>query len=216
MLVNTNYAEGLGRGPKMIKHQELSERQKQIIDEAIKLIAKKGLHEFTTKNLAQSVGISEPAIYRHFKNKDAIMLGLIKYLNNKSQEVIDAISFIKNKSASETIELKFLSMMQFFSKNNIFAKTSGNPGMFIHDKVLKDEISKFENKLFKNDHDLVERGQKEGDIRTDLDSQYLTKIIIGMHFATIHRWIISGTNYDLLDEWANVWGIIKKMILVKK
>ncbi len=45
-------------------------RQKQIIQESIQLIADKGIQGLTIKNISKSIGISEPAIYRHFDNKN--------------------------------------------------------------------------------------------------------------------------------------------------
>ena len=45
---------------------ELSKRQKEIIGAAISLIAQNGIEGLTTKALAAAVGISEPALYRHF------------------------------------------------------------------------------------------------------------------------------------------------------
>jgi TetR/AcrR family transcriptional regulator, fatty acid metabolism regulator protein len=84
---------------KIVEHQHLSDRQRQIIESAIKLIAEKGLGEFTTKKLAQAVNVSEPAIYRHFENKEAIILGLIKYINEKVQEIYNSYNDIKDKSS---------------------------------------------------------------------------------------------------------------------
>lgn len=45
-------------------------RQKQIIQQSIQLIADKGIQGLTIKNISKSIGISEPAIYRHFDNKN--------------------------------------------------------------------------------------------------------------------------------------------------
>ncbi|MCK5088225.1 MAG: helix-turn-helix transcriptional regulator, partial [Melioribacteraceae bacterium] len=47
----------------------MTKRQAEIIDESIKLIADKGIQGLTIKNLSKAIGVSEPAIYRHFENK---------------------------------------------------------------------------------------------------------------------------------------------------
>jgi len=51
----------------------ISDRQQQIIEEAIKLIDEKGIQGLTIKNLSKEIGISEPGIYRHFESKFAIL-----------------------------------------------------------------------------------------------------------------------------------------------
>ena len=197
-------------------HQQLSDRQRQIIESAIKLIAEEGIVSFTTKKLAHAVNVSEPAIYRHFENKDAIILGLIKYLNERTQEIFDSFDDVQNKTSIEILEIKSLLLMQFFYKNIFCAKTSANPGMFFPKKEVFEEIDRFEERVFENEKTLVERGQKEGDIKPDLDCEHLVKIIMGIHFYTIHKWATSDTKYDLVSEWMKVWEILKKMISVEK
>lgn len=57
---------------------ETQERKKEIITTAFKLIAEKGVEEFTIKNISRSIGISEPAMYRHFASKNDILRALIE------------------------------------------------------------------------------------------------------------------------------------------
>jgi hypothetical protein len=88
--------------------------------------------------------------------------------------------------------------------------------MFFPKKDIINEIHKFENKIMESQRAIIEKGQKEGDIKADLDSGALTKIILSAHFYTIHKWTSAETKYDLVSEWMSVWGVIKKMIAVEK
>jgi AcrR family transcriptional regulator len=51
-------------------------RQDQILDRTIELIRENGLAGLTMKKVAERVGFTEPAIYRHFPNKQALLLGV--------------------------------------------------------------------------------------------------------------------------------------------
>ena len=55
----------------------LTVRQQEIVEKSIRLISEKGIQGFTIKNLAKSVGISEPAIYRHFESKIEILITIL-------------------------------------------------------------------------------------------------------------------------------------------
>jgi AcrR family transcriptional regulator len=46
---------------------ELSDRQKEIIEVSLALIAENGIQGLTIKNLAKRIGFSESAIYRHYE-----------------------------------------------------------------------------------------------------------------------------------------------------
>ena len=56
---------------------KLTKRQNEIIDTALNLTASGGIQNLTIKNLADALGITEPAIYRHFKNKSEIVKTMI-------------------------------------------------------------------------------------------------------------------------------------------
>jgi len=53
-------------------------RKDGIIIDAIKLMDMKGLHGMTTRELAFMQGITEPAIYRQFKNKNDIIQSILE------------------------------------------------------------------------------------------------------------------------------------------
>ncbi|MGE4157647.1 MAG: TetR/AcrR family transcriptional regulator [Planctomycetota bacterium] len=51
------------------KRLQASERRRQILDSALKIFAARGFKGTTTSAVAEAAGISEPILYRHFKNK---------------------------------------------------------------------------------------------------------------------------------------------------
>ncbi|MCX7283437.1 MAG: TetR/AcrR family transcriptional regulator, partial [Novosphingobium sp.] len=50
--------------------------REQILDEAQRLFLRQGLDGVTTRQIARAVGISQPSLYAHFPNRDAIALEL--------------------------------------------------------------------------------------------------------------------------------------------
>ncbi len=70
-------------------------RRQQILDAAAGLIAERGLAGVRLEDLGSAVGISGPAVYRHFANKEAVLaellVGISRYLlENGSRVVADA------------------------------------------------------------------------------------------------------------------------------
>lgn len=58
----------------------MATREGKIIDETIKFVAKHGLPEFSTKELAKVVGCSETLIYKYFRTKDLLIERCIDYI----------------------------------------------------------------------------------------------------------------------------------------
>ncbi|HOW56508.1 MAG TPA: TetR/AcrR family transcriptional regulator, partial [Smithellaceae bacterium] len=67
----------------MIRKRQTTEiRQQQILEAVQKLIFKYGSEHLTVKRIAAEVGISEAAIYRHFKSKRSILYFLLNHIEN--------------------------------------------------------------------------------------------------------------------------------------
>jgi len=78
-------------------------RQQQIIDAARKLIVKYGSEHLTVRRIAKEVGISEAAIYRHFKSKKEILFFLADQITYSLLEGIDRARN-GNDTSLETID----------------------------------------------------------------------------------------------------------------
>ncbi len=63
-------------------------RRDQIIDAAIDVIAEHGFQRTTIKQIAQRAEVADGTIYNYFKNKDAILLGIIARLTEAEQREI--------------------------------------------------------------------------------------------------------------------------------
>lgn len=55
-----------------------AQRREQLLDVAAKLFAERGYARTTTAQLAESAGVTEPIIYRHFKSKRDLFVALIQ------------------------------------------------------------------------------------------------------------------------------------------
>ena len=66
-------------------------RRREIIDAARLAVTEHGMQALTIGNLARAVGVSEGAIYRHFRGKKQILAGLIEDIDLRLTRRIDLI-----------------------------------------------------------------------------------------------------------------------------
>lgn len=62
------------------------ERRKAIIEAAVRLFAERGFEGVTTRELASSVGVTEPVLYQHFPSKRDLYYAIIEW---KMEQSID-------------------------------------------------------------------------------------------------------------------------------
>ncbi|MHA6743020.1 SACE_7040 family transcriptional regulator [Rhodococcus erythropolis] len=68
------------------RDQMKADRRRQLLDAAARLIAERGFVSVRLEDLGAAVGISGPAVYRHFPNKDAVLVELLVGISARLHE----------------------------------------------------------------------------------------------------------------------------------
>ena len=70
-------------------------RKGEILDAALSVFAEKGYASGSMRDIASRVGVSEPALYRHFPGKEALFLALVRvvavHLRDEAFAILDGI-----------------------------------------------------------------------------------------------------------------------------
>ncbi len=61
----------------MNEHLPTDQRQRQITEVALDLLANQPVASLSTRQIAERVGVSQPALFRHFANREAILLAVL-------------------------------------------------------------------------------------------------------------------------------------------
>lgn len=174
----------------------ISYRQKEIIEASARILMNGGIKALTTKNLAQEMGFTEGAIYRHFKNKNDIIQLLVSYISEDIQKRLSKI-FNESKPAEDNIKQIFKSQFQFFNKNPHFIVVITSEGIIDETEGIYKTIGKiiaYKSGLLTQ---IVELGKINGEFRTDIETQDLVHILLATFRLEIMKWKFFNSNFDL-------------------
>lgn len=188
-----------------------TDRQKEIIDVSIQLISEGGIQALTIKNISDIIGISEPAIYRHFDSKMDILLGVLSYFKNKTKTILDRITD-SEVSTIEKLKLIFLEHFKQFTQNPAITAVIFSEEIFQNDKRLSDEVFS----IMKLNQDkilsIIKEGQKKEQIRSDVSKEQLALIITGSLRLVVKKWRLSNFSFDLQAEGVKSWNTLSILI----
>jgi len=187
---------------------DFTDRQKEIIDVSIQLIAKGGIQELTIKNISESIGFSEPAVYRHFDSKMDILLGILSYFKDNLK------STTPERSAIKSIESIFLRHFQNFTDNPAIAAIIFSEEIFQNDKRLSDEVFSILEHSRAQILSIIEDGQESGEIRNDISKEQLSLVIQGALRLIVTRWRLSGLAFELQTEGVALWESLRTIIQI--
>lgn len=176
-----------------------SKRQHEIIESAGRLLMDKGVKGLTTKNLALEMGFSESALYRHFKNKEDIIVLLLDHLYNNIKERLEETQ--KNDNApSEKLKAIFQSQFHYFSHHPHFIIAILSEGLFDETEKINRYILKiiaYKTNLISN---IIEEGKQIQELNNEISTPEMVHIILGSFRLMMLKWKISKFEIDLVQQ----------------
>ncbi len=196
----------------MFMINKTSKKQQEIIESAGKLLMKKGIKGLTTKNLAQEMAFSESALYRHFKNKEDIIVLLLDYLENNIKERLDII--IQNDVTSvEKLQQLFQSQFQFFCKNPHFVVAILSEGLFDESEKINQSVMKIIHYKMQLITKIIEVGKENNEFTKAIETPEIVDIIIGSFRMMMLKWKFSKFEIDLINQGDKIMNTTIKLLL---
>ncbi|MBP9740820.1 MAG: TetR/AcrR family transcriptional regulator [Chitinophagaceae bacterium] len=195
-----------------MKAIEFTERQIEIMEAATLRIDQYGIQELTIKNLAADLHLSEAALYRHFKSKNEILLGLLTYFIVEMNDRIANIMIEKEQHPSDLLRLIFTSQLSTFVKKPAIVSVIFSEGIFQFNKDLLDKVSEMMALMQKNIGSLISNGQTNEVYAKLMGKETITTIIMGSMRMVVLKWKLTGNKSNLVNDGKTVLNGILKMI----
>jgi AcrR family transcriptional regulator len=186
-------------------------RKQQIIDAARKLIIRKGSEHLTVRAMAKEVGLTEAAIYRHFRSKREILSFLMNHImdtmlhdverkETENTTSLDAINQALRQHLSEIEQRKGMSFQ-------VIAEI-----ISLGDKRLNKEVYEKLNFYVDRLKNLLSEGTRHGYVKEDVDLGASALLLFGMIQGLVNIWALSGYRFDLAAKYEALWTIFEKAI----
>lgn len=163
---------------------ELTEKELKILEAAVKVFSEKGFEGSRTSEIAKEANVAEGTIFKYFRTKKDILLGLIfplyikfiKPLLMKSAEEI--INKGKYKSADEVLKELLMDRLTLIKKNIPLIKTVAIEALY-HDELLEPVKENIAPQVVNLLDEFVDFHRENGDFK-DFDSRLISRSLMSM------------------------------------
>ncbi len=190
---------------------ELTDRQREILHASMELITQNGIQGLTIKNIAQKMNFTEAAVYRHYSNKIQILNGILDFFRNNTRQIF--ATEIPNVSSIKQIEMLFKKHFMAFAQRPSLVAVIFSEEIFRNETELLDKVRLImqENALFIQK--IIENGQKNDEIRNDVNPEYLTTIIMGTLRLFVKQWQLADYGFQIEKKGNELINTIKLLIM---
>ncbi|MFH1016323.1 MAG: TetR/AcrR family transcriptional regulator [Chloroflexota bacterium] len=187
-------------------------RQRQIIDAARKTIIKYGSEHVTVRRIAEEIGVSEGAIYRHFKSKRDILTFLIEDIENTLLCDIESLPLSSPLTLAILEETMATHMASVVQRRGVSFQVIAEIVSFGDKKLNRQVFDVIDSYTDRIKH-LLSEGVKAGIIRQGVDLKTAAFLFFGMTQGLVNSWTLSQYSFNLEEEYASLWRLFREAVI---
>lgn len=193
------------------KHLPADERRAVTVEAVIELAAEQNPTDITTAAIAQRMGLTQGALFRHFPNKNAILQAVMEWVAERLLSRVDkAIQAASSPLAA--LEAAFMAHIDFVVQH------PGVPRMLFGElqraedspakRMVRTLVSRYSERL----HRLIEAGKTRGELAADLDTNAAATLFIGSIQGLVMQSLIAGDVKRMRTDAPGVFAIYRRGI----
>jgi AcrR family transcriptional regulator len=190
-------------------------RREQIAEAALRLVATVGLRQLSMAAIAKQVGIVPSGIYRHFKNKEAILAAVLDRIERRLLANVQAA----REESDDPVEcLKGV----FFRHIGFIRDGRAIPRLIFSDDVHA-ENPRYRLRIFEillhyrsAVGEIIRRGQSQGRIRKDIDIPTIAMMLFGTVIPAGILWHWTDGKFNVMQYARQAWRTFETAIVVVK
>ncbi len=194
-------------GKKDLKAQQ---REKNIIEGALKVFGEKGFEETTISAISKAAKISDATIYEYFSSKEDLLFSIAKlYTQEEFGRVMSIVPYIHGAKAK--LRMIIQAHLEFYENNRLYTsvalltlKGSRN--------FMKSEAYKIIKKTTNTIITVYNEGIEEGVFRDDIDPYIVRNMTLGFIEHLTAQWLLLGRPANLSAQTDNVYSMILKSV----
>ena len=197
--------------PRSARNLPADERRAVTVEAVIALAGKQNPSDITTAAIAQQMGLTQGALFRHFPSKDAILLAVMEWVAERLLGRVDkAIESAPSPLAA--LEAAFMAHIDFVVKH------PGVPRMLFGELqhadvspaklMVRTMIRGYSSRLQR----LIEDGKAQGELAADLDVEAATTLFIGSIQGLVMQSLIAGSAKAIRANAPGVFAIYRRGI----
>jgi AcrR family transcriptional regulator len=193
------------------KHLPAQERKAATVEALVELAGEQNPAEISTTLIAQRMGVTQGALFKHFPTKEALLQAVLDWVAERLLSRIDK-AVEKAPSSLAALEGMFMAHVEFVATH------PGVPRMLFGElqsardtapkRVVKALIRRYGEKL----HRVIEEGKAQGELDRRLDTDAAATLFIGTIQGLVMQSLLTGNVRQIRRDAPRAFAIYRRGI----
>jgi TetR/AcrR family transcriptional regulator len=192
--------------------EKTGDRKDQILQTLAQMLENPAGEKATTAALAARLGVSEAALYRHFRGKAEMFEGLIEFIEQTLFALINKITG-EEKSGVRQLEAMLGILLAFAQKNRGMTRVLVGDALVNEDERLQLRINQLHDRLEAALKQALRFGVSQGEIAQEVDIAAQANLMMSFVTGRWHQFAKSGFKRDPMELWAKQWRQLMEGVL---
>ncbi|AOW12526.1 hypothetical protein LPB72_15860 [Hydrogenophaga crassostreae] len=194
---------------KSASKQPTEARQASLIAAALALAAERSPAEVTTAQLAQAIGVTQGAVFRHFESKEAIWLAVLDDASERLLARLLSAAAPHATNGLHALEAVFDAHVEFVIEHPGLPRLVFQELQRPQDTALKANVRQLMQAYRMLLVKLLKRGQAEGLIAQSVDPQTATVVLMGAVQGLVMQALMSGDVAAMRTQAPRVFQLLR-------
>ena len=185
-------------------------RRDQIAHAVLAIATERGLDAVSVAAVAARVGVSPPALYRHYSSKDAM---LDATLERMASGILANLAAVRAEPADPLTAVTHL-----FERHIAFVRANRGIPLLIfshdilHHRGRRQRLVRVMKTYRRGIEELFRAGQRAGQVHAQLDPATLSLMFFGLFQAPAILWHLQGGRFDFTGHARRGWAVFHQAI----
>ena len=193
------------------RHLPADERRAVIVEAVVGLAAEQNPGDITTTAIAQRMGLTQGALFRHFPTKEAILEAVMSWVTERLLARVDAAAE-GVASPVAALEAVFMAHVDFVTEHPgvprmLFGELQ-RQGETLPKRIVQTLIRRYGERL----HRLLEAGKAQGELDAGLNADAAVVLFIGTIQGLVMQSLLAGDVARIRRDAPGVFAIYRRGI----
>ena len=195
----------------LAKNLPAAERRAVTVEAVVELAAEQNPNDITTAAIAQRMGLTQGALFRHFPNKEAILQAVMAWVAERLLSRVDKAA-LDVASPMAALEAVFMTHIDFVAEHPgvpriIFGELQ-RAGETAPKRMVQTLIQHYGERL----HRLIEQGKAQGELDAALDTTAAATLFIGTIQGLVMQSLLAADVAGMRRDAPKVFAIYQRGI----